>query len=101
MVHGSSSEGKLRKSHILTNSTQEIQINIGGMAISNSKCEKLLGIHMDNKLTFEPHVRPLCKKANQKLNAFARITHSSKFEQRNLFNAFITAQLDVSQSKIK
>ena len=29
------------KFHLPTNSTQEIQINIGGMAISNSKCEKL------------------------------------------------------------
>ena len=26
------------------------------MAISNGKCEKLLGIHINNKLTFEPHV---------------------------------------------
>ena len=34
------------KSHLLTNSAKEIQINIGGMAISNSKCEKLLGIHI-------------------------------------------------------
>ena len=50
------------KSHLLTNSTQEIQIKIGEIAISNSKCEKLLGIHFDNKLTFEPHVRSLCKK---------------------------------------
>ena len=40
------------KSHLLTNSAQEIQINIGEIAISNSKCEKLLGIHIDNKLTF-------------------------------------------------
>ena len=54
------------KSHLLTNSTQEIQINIGEIAISNSKCEKLLGIHFDNKLTFEPHVRSLCEKASQK-----------------------------------
>ena len=45
------------KSHLLTNSAQEIQINMGGMAITNTKCEKLLGIHIDNKLTFEPHVR--------------------------------------------
>ena len=59
------------KSHLLTNSAQEIQINIGGMAIFNSKCEKLLGFHIDKKLTFEPHVRYLCKKASQKLNAFA------------------------------
>ena len=50
------------KSHLLTNSAQEIHINIGGMAIFNSKCEKLLGIRIDNKLTFGPHVRPLCKK---------------------------------------
>ena len=51
------------------------------MAISNSKCEKLLSIHIDNKLAFEPHVKSLCKKASQKLNAFAKI-----------LNAFITSQ---------
>ena len=71
-------------SHLLTNSAQEIQINIGGMAISSSKCKKLLGIHIDIKLTFEPHVRSLCKKASQKLNAFARIACSLKFHQRKL-----------------
>ena len=63
------------KSHFLTNFAQEIQTNIGGMAISNSKCEKLLGIHIDNKLTFEPHACSL------------------KFDQRKLLlNAFITSQ---------
>ena len=63
------------------------------MAISNSKCEKLLGINIDNKLTFEPHVRSLCKKASQKLNAFARIACSLKCDQRKLLlNAFITSQ---------
>ena len=81
------------KSHLLTNSAQEIQINIGEIAISNSKCEKLPGIHIDNKLTFEPHVRSRCKKASQKLNAFARIAYSLKFDQRKLLlNAFITSQ---------
>ena len=80
-------------SHFYTNSAQEIQINIGGMAIFNSTCEKLLGIHIDNKLTFEPHVRSLCKKASQKLNAFARIACSLKFDQRKLLlNVFITSQ---------
>ena len=47
---------------------QGIQINIGGTAISNSKFEKSLGIHIDNKLTFEPHVTSLFKNASQ--NAF-------------------------------
>ena len=68
------------KSHLLTNSAQEIQVDIGEIAISNSKCEKLLGIHFDNKLTFEPHVKSLCKKSSQKLNAFPRIANSLKFE---------------------
>ena len=80
------------KSHFLTNSAQEIQIIIA-ISISNSKCEKLLGIHIDNKLTFESHVRCLCKKISQKLSAFARIAYSLKFNQRKLLlNAFITSQ---------
>ena len=40
-----------------------------------------------------PHIRSLCKKASQKLNAFARIAYSFKFEQRKiLLNAFIASQ---------
>ena len=76
------------------------------MVISNTKCEKLLGIHTD---TFEPNLRSLYKKASQKLNAFARIELSLKFDQiKRLLNAFITFQFSyasvvwiISQSNIK
>ena len=86
-------KANLEKSHLLKNSTQEIQINIGRMTISNSKCEKLLGIHVDNKLASEPHIRSLYKKASQRLNAFAKISSSLKFGQRELLlNAFIKSQ---------
>ena len=52
-----------------------------------------MGIHFDNKLIFEPHVRSLWRKASQKLNAFARIAYFLKFDQRKLLlNAFITSQ---------
>ena len=55
--------------------------------------KNLLGIQIDNKLTFEPHVRSLLKKASQKLNAFAKIAFSLKFDQgKLLLNAFITSQ---------
>ena len=52
MTHRKSSEDKLRKVTLLTYTAQEIQINIGGISISNSKCEKL---HIENKQTFETH----------------------------------------------
>ena len=68
------------------------------MAISNSKCEKLLGIHIDNKLTCESHVRSFCKKASQKLFAFARIAYSLKFDRRKILSqAFIASQFYMIQ----
>ena len=78
------------KSHLFTNSAQQIQINIGGTAITNNKCENLvysckMCIHIDNKLIFQSHVRSFCKKDSQKLNDFARIAHSLKFQQRTFF----------------
>ena len=45
----------------------------------------------------EPHVRSLCKKASQRLNAFFIIKYSLRFEQRKLLlNAFITSQFSYS-----
>lgn len=51
------------------------------------------GIHLGNKLTFEPHVKSLHKKASQKIKAFAKSAYSLIFDQRKLLllNAFITA----------
>ena len=48
--------------------------------IASSCCEKLLGIKIDHKLSFEPHVESLCKKTDQKINALARMTSSIKFK---------------------
>ena len=94
------------RSH-LTNTTQEVQVSIGGMAILISKCEKRLGIQIDDKLKFESYVRSLLKKANQKLNTFANISYSFKSEQRkflpntlNISN-FLCSSLNVLQPKIK
>ena len=54
--------------------------------------EKLLGIKIDNKLTFEEHVEGLCKKASQKVSALARISSLMRLEQRkHITNSFITS----------
>ena len=39
-----------------------------------SKEEVILGITIDNKLSFDSHIRKMCKKSGQKLNALSRIT---------------------------
>ena len=65
-------------------------LNAGGIEISNSKCEKLLGIKIDCKLMFDNHVKSLCKKASQKLNSLSRVAYQLDFNQRKLLlNAFI------------
>ena len=41
------------------------------ISIKNSGSEKLLGVNIDNKFSFDCH---LYNKANKKLRAFARVT---------------------------
>ena len=52
-----------------------------------------MGTKIDSKLLFDGHVKSLCKKASQKLNAFSRVPYKLVFNQiKLLLNAFITSQ---------
>ena len=56
--------------------------------------EKLLGIEIENMLTFGPHVGNLCKKAGQKLHAVARIANYMNIsKKRSVMNVFIYSQV--------
>ena len=60
--------------------------------ITSSNEEKLLGIFQDSKLNFESHIISLCRKANQKINALARLKNYLTLDQKNLLlNSVITA----------
>ena len=53
-------------------------IEVSKYKITNSKSQKLLGIEIDNKLTFNDHVCQylhICTKASQKLHALSRISN--------------------------
>ena len=48
-------------------------IKIGNDVITSENSVKLLGVTIDIKLNFNEHVDNICKKANNKLQALARI----------------------------
>ena len=65
---------------ILNNPDETYYINIQNFKIYNRKCEKLLGIKIDNSLNFTEHVADLCSKASQKLHALSRVAQFMKTE---------------------
>ena len=86
-------KGNVDKCHILLSTNDIVHVNIGTAQISNSNCEKLLGINIDSKLNFERHIGDLCKKASAKLNALARVSHFMTLDKKRLLmNAFFTSQ---------
>ena len=84
------------KYHLLVTTTKNnVSANIREFAKNNSNGEKLLGIKIDTKLSFENHVSSLCKKASQKLHALARIVNYMDLSKRkSLMKAFITSQFN-------
>ena len=61
--------------------------------LKSSRLETVLGIEIDQKLTFNCHVKTLCSKAAKKLGAIQTIANIIDKEKRNLlFNSIIKSQ---------
>ena len=56
------------KCHLLTNFNRLATIKIGEHNVSNSYCEKLLGIKIDSQFKFNNHFETIIKKASQKVH---------------------------------
>ena len=63
--------------HLILNCSDRKQIKINNETIKSSNYEKLLGIQIDKKLTFNEHVVGLCQKASQKIVINIRNTTKS------------------------
>ena len=48
---------------------------IDKQSIVPEKTVKLMGIHLDNKLTFHDHISHICQKANKQVNVLARLSN--------------------------
>ena len=70
-------------------STEPIMVDSNGQSVQ-SRCEKLLDVHVDDKLRFQNHISVICSRASRQINALNRM---SKFLCRDckvkLYNAFI------------
>ena len=83
------------KCHLMIVNSQGNKINIGNEVITDEASVKLLGITIDNKLNFNEHVSNICKKANQKLHALARIAgYLDSNKLRIIMKTFIDSQFN-------
>ena len=88
-------KGNTEKCHLITSTNNTPELKVGDSLIKTSTCEKLLGVKIDYKLTFDNHVANLCKKANNKLRALTSATPYMTTEKRKLLmNSFFNAQLN-------
>ena len=83
------------KCRLLLNSQGPKTLKISDLHINNSLSEKLLGITFDWKLKFNNHIKDICQKTSQKLNALARLApYIETTKKRILKNAFFKSQFN-------
>ena len=88
-------KGNTSKCDLLISSCGNVHVNIGTLRIKNSDCERLLGIDIDCKLSFEIHIYQICSKARAKIKALARIApFLNKRKRKLLINAFFKSQFN-------
>ena len=83
------------KSHLLLSSKSDVDVTaqVNRDIVSNSKSEKLYGVTIDYKLTFDERVSQIFDKASQKISALSRISSFMKpVRKGKIMKAFISSQ---------
>ena len=74
---------------------QTMILNINNIKIRESQNVELLGLKIDNRLTFIDHINMLCRRASYKLHTLGRIRKYLTLEKSKLlYNAFINNQFN-------
>ena len=74
--------GNADKCQLITNKKGNFSITIKDEVVSNSETAKILGVTFGPALSFEPHIRQICRIGNSKLNAIARMSPFLNIQQR-------------------
>ena len=81
------------KSQLLVSGNIRAMAKIDKNQVESEKEQVLLGIMIDFNLTFENHINNICKRANQKLNALARVAPYMNMQKRIIImKPFVTSQ---------
>ena len=73
----------------------KVKLIINSIVINESNAVELLGITIDNILTFNEHINNLCRNASYKLYALRRIRkYLTQDQAKLLYNAFINSQFN-------
>ena len=62
------------KFHLIISKNENVSIHIGPFEIKNGICEKLLGIKVISRLSFNEHLAGIIEKTSHKISALSRIT---------------------------
>jgi hypothetical protein len=83
------------KCHLLVSGFKDEAMcaSVGGSLIWEELSAKLLGIIIDSSLTFDNHVKTICKKASQKLTGISRMSNfMSETKKKVLIQTFFESQ---------
>ena len=71
--HCNNFKANVSKCRFFLSPYKPVTIKIKGSAIESSNSEKLLGVTIDSKLSFDNHITILCRKTSQKFRALSRV----------------------------
>ena len=84
--------------YILFNRNNSNEINsicVRNMILESKSDVKLLGVHIDSKLSFDLHVSEICKRAGRKLNVLGRLSKTLDVKAKfMLFNSFVLSDFN-------
>ena len=73
----------------------DMKLTLNGSVIERVNCQKILGVYVDETLSWHVHVKDVVKKLNSKLALFRRIAFFLTNEMKSLYyNAYILSAMD-------